>query len=101
MDEVTISPAGDPFTSALRRERTTRHHRVDDRFLELLHEDFGIPRHALVNAFLGFPAEPQKSAIKLCAWAARQEDPARALLAWARKNRRGTFGIPDDDGDTR
>jgi hypothetical protein len=80
--------------------RTTRHHRVDDRFLKLLEEDFGMPAFALSNAFMGCPAEPKKSAIALCEWAARTDDPARALLAWARKNGRGTFR-PDasDDGD--
>jgi hypothetical protein len=73
--------------------RTTRHHRVDDAFLVLLEEDFGIPEFALSNAFMGFPAEPKKSAIALCEWAARADEPARALLAWARKNHRGTFRL--------
>lgn len=85
----TISPAGDPFSA--RRAPSTRHHRVDEDFLELLEEDFGIPEFALSNAFMGFPAEPKKSAISLCEWAVRADDPARALLAWARKNGRGTF----------
>jgi hypothetical protein len=26
--------------------RTTRHHRCDEAFVELLEEDFGIPQHA-------------------------------------------------------
>ena len=76
---------------SLAQPRTTRHHRVDHRFLELLAEDFGIPEFALSNAFMGMPAEPKKSAIALCEWAVRADDPARALLAWARKNGRGTF----------
>jgi hypothetical protein len=42
---------------------------------------------------MGFPAEPKKSAIALCEWASRTDDPARALLAWARKNHRGTFRL--------
>jgi hypothetical protein len=92
----TISPAGDPFSA--RRAPSTRHHRVDEAFLELLQEDFGIPEFALSNAFLGFPAEPKKSAIALCEWASRADDPARALLAWARKNHRGTFRPEVDDG---
>ena len=93
-----IPPAGDPFTA--RREPSTRHHRVDHDFVALLEEDFGIARHALVNAFLGFPAEPKKSAIALCDWASRTDNPAKALLAWARKNRRGTFRPdPEDAGD--
>jgi hypothetical protein len=78
--------------------RTTRHHRVDQDFLELLEEDFGIPEFALSNAFMGFPAEPKKSAIRLCEWASRSADPGRALLAWARKNGRGTFR-PDVAGE--
>jgi hypothetical protein len=86
---TTIPVAGDPFSS--RRAPSTRHHRVDERFIELLEEDFGIPEFALSNAFMGFPAEPKKSAIALCEWASRADDPARALLAWARKNHRGTF----------
>jgi hypothetical protein len=73
--------------------RTTRHHRVNEAFLELLEEDFGIPEFAQSNAFMGFPAEPKKSAIALCEWAIRADDPARALLAWARKNHRGTFRL--------
>ena len=77
--------------------RTTRHHRCDHDFVELLKEDFGIARHALRNAFLGVPAEPKKEAIALCEWAAKADDPARALLAWARKNRRGTFHPCEDD----
>jgi hypothetical protein len=77
--------------------RTTRHYRCDHGFIALLEEDFGIPRHALINAFLGVPAEPKKSAIALCEWAARTDNPTRALLAWARKNRRGTFRPCEDD----
>ena len=78
--------------------RTTRRHRVDERFLGLLESDFGIPAFALSNAFMGVPREPKKSAIALCEWAVRADDPARALLSWARKNGRGTFR-PDDVGD--
>jgi hypothetical protein len=82
--------------------RTTRHHRCDEDFIELLEEDFGIPAYALSNAFMGVPAEPKKEAIALCEWASRTDNPARALLAWARKNHRGTFrpsGADVDDED--
>jgi hypothetical protein len=96
MDTHTISPAGDPFSS--RRAPSTRHHRVDEAFLVLLEEDFGIPEFVLSNAFMGFPAEPKKSAIALCEWASRADDPGRALLAWARKHHRGTFR-PDLAGE--
>ena len=92
-------------SSAPTRTRSTRHHRVDDDFLELLEEDFGIAYFALSLAFMGVPAEPKKQAIALCEWAIRTDEPARALLAWARKNHRGTFRPPaqaedaDDGGD--
>ena len=85
-------------SSAPPAHRTTRHHRVDERFLELLEEDFGIPFFTLSHAFMGFPAEPKKSATALCEWASRADDPGRALLAWARKNHRGTFR-PDVAGE--
>ncbi len=72
--------------------RTTRHHRCDFEFLELLEDDFPeIPVSALRTAFLGMPTEPKKSAIALCEWAVRTDNPDRALLAWARKNHRGAF----------
>jgi hypothetical protein len=87
----TIPPAGDPFSA--RRAPSTRHHRCDEEFLTLLEQDFGISTFTLSNAFMGFPAEPKKSAIRLCEWAARTDDPTRALLAWARKNHRGTFRL--------
>ena len=71
--------------------RSTRHIRCGEDFLGLLEEDFGISAFILSNAFMGFPAEPKRSAIALCEWAARADDPTKALLAWARKNARGTF----------
>ena len=91
-------------SSAPRAPRTTRHHRADHAFLELLEEDFPeIPHSALLTAFLGMPAEPKKSAIALCEWAARTDNPGRALLSWARKNGRGMFAPAffgdDSDGE--
>jgi hypothetical protein len=83
-------------SSAPPRTRSTRHHRVDHSFIELLEVDFGIPYFALSLAFMGVPAEPKKSAIALCEWAIRTDEPARALLAWARKNHRGTFRPCED-----
>jgi hypothetical protein len=86
-------------SSAPPRTKTTRHHRCTHEFIALLEDDFGIPRFALNNAFMGMPAEPKKSAIALSEWASRADDPARALLAWARKNGRGTFRPSEaDDG---
>ena len=90
-------------SSAPPAHRTTRHHRVDPDFLELLEEDFGIPFYALRNAFYGVPPAPKREAIALCEWAVRADDPARALLGWARKNHRGAFRPCEDahagDGD--
>ena len=101
MDTTRIPPAGDPFTSfaAPRRGPSTRHHRCDEAFLRILEEDFGILVFTLNNAFMGCPREPKKSAIALCEWASRADDPARALLAWARKNGRGTFAIRAESDD--
>ena len=90
MDTVRMPASGDPF-AARRRRPSTRHHRCTHEFVQLLEEDFGIPRYALVNAFMGMPAEPKKEAIALCEWASKADDPAKALLSWARKHHRGTF----------
>ena len=100
MDTRRIPPAGDPFTSfaAPRRQPSTRHHRCTPEFLELLEENFGIPMFALNNAFMGVPRSPKRQAIAVCEWTSKADDPARALLAWARKHHRGTFR-PDDTGD--
>jgi hypothetical protein len=78
--------------------RSSRHIRCDEDFLALLESDFGIPEFALSNAFMGCPREPKKSAIALCEWASRADDPGRALLAWARKNHRGTFRLDVEEG---
>jgi len=96
-----IPPAGDPFYSVGKRTGSTRHHRCDEAFLETLEEDFGIAHFALSNAFMGVPAEPKKCAIAVCEWASKQEEPEKALLAWARKNGRGTFAPAffERDGD--
>jgi hypothetical protein len=76
---------------------STRHHRCTREFLELLEEDFGISVFVLNNAFMGVPAKPKNSATALCDWALRADDPAKALLAWARKNHRGPFRPDVDD----
>ena len=96
MDTRRIPPAGDPFYAAssrlsARSTRSTRHHRCTHEFLELLQEDFGVPYSALHASFMGVPRAPKREAIALCEWAVRADDPARALLSWARKNGRGTF----------
>ncbi|MGH3087733.1 MAG: hypothetical protein ACRDSJ_10515 [Rubrobacteraceae bacterium] len=77
------------------RRRTTRHHRVDDSFLELLEEDFGIDRFSLISAFAGVPAAPKKQAIKVCEWAVGAtrdaEEAGDALRAWAKKRGCGSY----------
>ena len=98
MIEHRIPPAGDPFSA--RSKPSTRHHRCTPEFLELLQEDFGVPYSALHASFMGLPREPKREAIALCEWASKADDPARALLAWARKNGRGAFrpdGADEDD----
>lgn len=69
------------------RQASTRHHVVDGRFAALLEEDFGIEWATIVEALIG---EPQKQAIAICGWAEKTEEPAKALLAWSHKHRRGT-----------
>lgn len=83
-------------TSLHRQLRSTRNHRVDEDFLALLEEDFGIDAYSLHKAFMGVPAAPKKQAISLCEWAIRTaggdaEDAGDALRAWARKNGAGTY----------
>lgn len=74
---------------------STRHHRCDPDFLELLHEDFGIQRFSLQSALIGAPSVPKKEAIAICAWAVRVtpnlDDAGDALRAWARKNNKGSY----------
>ncbi len=71
---------------------STRHIVTDRRFAGFLSEDFGINVETVLKALAG---EPQRESIALCIWAAeRTEHPAEALLAWARKHRRGHFRKP-------
>jgi Zn-dependent peptidase ImmA (M78 family) len=87
------------------RQRSSRHHRVDEDFLAILEEDFGISQFALRRAFLGMPPVPKKQAIELCEWATRSaagadpDEAGDALRAWARKNRRGQFDPRLQDGE--
>ncbi len=75
--------------------RTTRHHRTDYPFTDLLHEDFGIPMFSLQAALIGVPSVPKKEAIQVCAWAVRvttnPDAAGDALRSWARKNGRGSY----------
>ena len=75
--------------------RTTRHHRVDEEFVGLLHEDFGIEVWELQAAFIGVPSVPKLQAIRLCRWVERTTDDigerGRMLRSWARKNNKGSY----------
>lgn len=75
--------------------RTTRHHRCDLRFLEVLFEDFGIGRFSLRAAFMGVPPAPKRQAIELCEWATEKAaDPEEAgdlIRRWARNRKVGTY----------
>jgi hypothetical protein len=85
-------------TSLARTQRThsTREHRVDEDFLALLEEDFGIDLYSLYKAFMGVPPASKKQAISLCEWATRSakgdvEEAGKALRAWAKKHGKGTY----------
>lgn len=76
---------------------STRHHRVDEAFLVLLEEDFGIDAYSLRKAFYGAPAAPKKQAIKVAEWAIRcaggdVDEASKALRAWARNRGVGAYG---------
>ena len=75
--------------------RTTRHHRVDEEFLTLLEEDYGIPAFSLRRAFLGMPPAPKKQATEVCEWATgKTNDPdeaGRMVRAWAKNRQVGQY----------
>lgn len=79
----------DPHVPAdnIRQAFSTRHIVLDGRFAALLEADFGIEWATILEALVG---EPQKQAIAICTWAEKTNEPAKALLAWSRKHRRGT-----------
>lgn len=95
---TTIQPQAD---SAYNRDQaSTRHLLVDRRFTSILHEDFPIlPAGTIRRALEG---ELQRQSISICAWASGTGEPARALLCWARKHRRGTYSVtaPPPSGNT-
>lgn len=70
------------------RAGSARHHTVDRRFVGLLEQDTGIPAPTVLRSLQG---EPKKTAIAVAFWAADRDDPAGALLAWARKYQRGQY----------
>jgi hypothetical protein len=75
--------------------RSSRHHRVDEGFIELLHEDFGVEVWELQAAFVGVPSVPKKEAIALCCWAEYKTDDLKErgemLRRWARKHGKGSY----------
>ncbi|CAN5684941.1 hypothetical protein BH20ACT10_BH20ACT10_15430 [soil metagenome] len=76
-------------------KRTTRHHRADEEFVGLLHEDFGIEVWEFQAAFVGVPSVPKLQAIRLCCWTERAtddvEERGRMIRAWARKRGKGSY----------
>lgn len=74
---------------------STRNHRVDEEFLLLLEEDFGIPAFSLHRAFLGMPPAPKRQAIEVCEWAkGKTDDPeeaGRMVRGWARRRGVGQY----------
>jgi hypothetical protein len=88
MAETSLSRKG--------RKRTTRHHRCDFAFLELLKEDFGISQVSSRQAFMGVPPAPKKQAIEVCEWAIRvaggdPEEAGRIVRGWARNRQVGMY----------
>jgi hypothetical protein len=75
--------------------RSTRHHRCDFSFLELLEEDFGISQFSLRQAFMGVPPASKKQAIEVCEWATRRagdaEEAGRMIRGWARNRQVGMY----------
>jgi hypothetical protein len=80
---------------SLAGERSTRHHRCDYGFLELLEEDFGISQFSLRQAFMGVPPAPKKQAIEVCEWATRRagdpEEAGRMVRGWAKNRQVGMY----------
>lgn len=75
--------------------RSSRHIRVDEDFLALLEEDFGIEQQDLRAAFYGAPAAPKKQAIAICEWATYNagcpEQAGDAIRAWAKRRGVGVY----------
>lgn len=68
---------------------STVHIKTDSRFAGFLADDFGITEATIMKALGG---EPQREAIAICEWATEKtDDPAKALVNWAKKHRRGAF----------
>jgi hypothetical protein len=76
------------FMATTTVQGTTAHIKVDERYAGLLAEDFGLSKATITRALID---EPQRAAIAICEWASRTDQPTRALLAWARKHRAGSY----------
>jgi hypothetical protein len=78
------------------RASSTRDHRCDYPFLDLLEQDFGIDQFSLYSTFMGVPPALKRQAIALCEWAIHTaagdpEEAADLLRAWARKHKVGVY----------
>ena len=75
--------------------KSTRRHRCDEDFLELLEQDYGIAQFSLRQAFLGMPPAPKKQAIEVCEWAVSNSmDPdgrGRMVRGWAKNRKVGQY----------
>lgn len=69
-------------------QASTKHIVVTGRYAALLEEDFGLEWGVVLECLVG---EPCKTGMALCEWATTKREPAKALVAWARKNKRGTY----------
>ena len=68
---------------------SSRHVTVDDRRAEILVEDF--PEFSVVEVRTALEFEPVRMAIGMLQWARGKPNPAKALVGWARKRRRGYY----------
>ena len=71
-------------------------HRVDEEFLQLLEEDYGIGQFSLRRAFLGCPPATKKQAIEVCEVFAKKVDgdpdeAGRMIRAWAQSLKVGQY----------
>lgn len=70
-------------------------YRVDEDFLALLEEDFGIPMFSLNRAFMGVPPATKKQAIWVCEFYTSQtgdpEEAGRMIRAWAQSLQVGQY----------
>lgn len=83
-------------TSVHQAKSSTRHHHVDEEFLSLLEEDYGIGLFSLNRAFLGMPPATKRQAVEVCEVFTKKAagDPAEAgrmIRAWAQSLKVGQY----------